>query len=65
MTNNFRFFFAIALCLAVTSCGGGDDEASNNQTTVSSAFDTLQSLLLPKAPEGAMTITEEIGRAHV
>jgi len=58
MTNNFRFFFAIALCLAVTSCGGGDDEASNNQTTVSSAFDTLQSLLLPKAPEGAMTITE-------
>lgn len=58
MTNHFRFFFAIALCLAVTSCGGGDDEASNNKTTVSSAFDTLQSLLLPKAPEGAITITE-------
>ena len=58
MTNHFRFFFAIALCLAVTSCGGGDDEASNNQTTDSSALDTLQSLLLPKAPEGAITITE-------
>ena len=58
MTNHFRFFFAIALCLAVTSCGGGDDEASNNQTTDSSALDTLQSLLLPEAPEGAITITE-------
>lgn len=58
MTNHFRFFFAIALCLAVTSCGGGDDEASNNQTTASSALDTLQSLLLPEAPEGAITITE-------
>ena len=58
MTNHFRFFFAIALCLAVTSCGGGDDEASNNQTTDSSALDTLQSLVLPEAPEGAITITE-------
>ena len=58
MTNHFRFFVAIALCLAVTSCGGGDDEASNNETTSSFAFDTLQSLLLPKAPEGAITITE-------
>ena len=58
MKNYFRLLFTITLCLAVTSCGGGDDEASNNENTASSAFDALQALLLPKAPEGPLTITE-------
>ena len=58
MKNYFRLLFTITLCLAVTSCGGRDDEASNNENTASSAFDALQALLLPKAPEGPLTITE-------
>ena len=58
MINHFRTLFTIALCFAVTSCGGGDDGESSNQGPVSSASDALASLLLLKAPEGAITITE-------
>lgn len=58
MINHFRNLFTIALCFAVTSCGGGDDGESSNQGPVSSASDALASVLLLKAPEGAITITE-------
>ena len=58
MINHFRTLFTIALCFAVTSCGGGDDGEASNQGPVSSASDALASLLLLKAPEGAITITE-------
>ncbi len=57
MTIHPRILYSIALCLVVTGCGGGDERA-NHTSLDTSASDMLASILLPKAPEGAVSISE-------
>jgi hypothetical protein len=52
-----KILCCLGLCLAVTGCGEGDDQA-NNKSPDTSASDTLVSLLLSEAPEGAVSISE-------
>ena len=57
MTIHPRILYSIALCLVVTGCGGGDERA-NHTSLDTYASDMLASILLPKAPEGAVSISE-------
>jgi len=59
MTMNSRsLLLSIPLSLGLMSCGGRDNETGADKSPDNSTSHPLTSILLPRAPEGAITITE-------